>query len=78
MSKFADDKPDDVGIPKLGILGARISGAPAGVGDRMLGKAVRPAMGEVMNRAASEIIDRHFRVTDKIFRKVHIWSNTLQ
>ena len=57
LSKFVDDIPDEVGIPKFGILGARMRGAPAGVGDRMLGKAVNPAMGEVMKRAASEIID---------------------
>ena len=53
-----DDKPDDVGIPTGGILGARMRGAPAGVGDRMLGKAVSPAIGDVMKRAASEIMDR--------------------
>ena len=50
---FCADTPD-VGIPKVGILGARISGAPAGVGERMFGKAVMPAMGDVMKRAASE------------------------
>ena len=51
------DIPDEVGIPKVGILGARMSGAPAGVGERMFGKAVIPAMGDVMKRAASEIFD---------------------
>lgn len=48
------DTPDDVGIPNVGILGARMRGAPAGVGDRMLGKAVMPAIGDVRKRAASE------------------------
>ena len=38
----------------FGILGAKMSGAPAGVGDRKVGKAVIPASGDVMNRAASE------------------------
>lgn len=42
-----------VWIP-TGILGARISGAPAGVGDRSCGIAVKPAIGDVMKRAASE------------------------
>lgn len=37
----------------MGILGARIIGAPAGVGDRNCGIAVIPARGDVMNRAAS-------------------------
>lgn len=52
--RFVADIPDDVGIP-IGILaGARMIGAPAGVGERMWGKAVIPgAIGEVMNRAAS-------------------------
>lgn len=43
-----------VWIP-IGILGARIKGAPAGVGDRNWGMAVSPVMGDVMKRAASEI-----------------------
>lgn len=42
----------DVWIP-TGILGARIIGAPAGVGDLNCGIAVMPAKGDVMNLAAS-------------------------
>ena len=49
----------EVCIP-TGILGARIMGAPAGVGDLSWGIAVIPANGDVINLAASAKITLKF------------------